>query len=104
MTMPGGAAGALSAARLLGRNWPLVLFLVMIGALFWPTDVSSSEEDAVGWTQAQRLRRADAQRAEALKVSMPRGAWGARSDVARCLSPLQYQIDLDGTPKQHYAA
>jgi hypothetical protein len=39
MTMPGGAAGALSAARLLGRNWPLVLLLVMIGALFWPTDV-----------------------------------------------------------------
>jgi hypothetical protein len=38
MTMPGGAAGALSAARLLGRNWPLVLLLVMIGALFWPSN------------------------------------------------------------------
>ncbi len=37
MTMPGGAAGALSAARLLGRNWPLVLLLVAIGALYWPT-------------------------------------------------------------------
>jgi hypothetical protein len=47
MTMPGGAAGALSAARLLGRNWPLVLFLVMIGALFWPTEDASGEEDVV---------------------------------------------------------
>jgi len=37
MTMPGGAAGALSAGRLLGRNWPLVLLLVAIGALYWPT-------------------------------------------------------------------
>ena len=48
MTMPGGAAGALSAARLLGRNWPLVLFLVMIGALFWPIDHAPVDEDAVG--------------------------------------------------------
>jgi hypothetical protein len=37
MIMPGGAAGALSAGRLLGRNWPLVLLLVAIGALYWPT-------------------------------------------------------------------
>jgi hypothetical protein len=47
MTMPGGAAGALSAVRLLGRNWPLVLLLVMIGALFWPTEHAAAEEDAV---------------------------------------------------------
>jgi hypothetical protein len=33
MTMPGGAAGPLSAGRLLGRN----LLLVAIGALYWPT-------------------------------------------------------------------
>jgi hypothetical protein len=45
MTMPGGAAGALSAARLLGRNWPLVVLLVMIGALFWPTE--NADEDVV---------------------------------------------------------
>ena len=45
MTMPGGAAGALSAARLLGRNWPLVLLLVMIGALFWPTKEGEPTED-----------------------------------------------------------
>jgi hypothetical protein len=30
-------ATALSGVRLLARNFPLVLLLVMIGALFWPT-------------------------------------------------------------------
>jgi hypothetical protein len=45
MTMPGGAAGALGAARLLGRNWPLVLLLVLIGGLFWPTPEAAAEED-----------------------------------------------------------
>ena len=50
MTMPGGAAGALGAARLLGRNLPLVALLVLIGALFWPTkhgEPSEDESDAV---------------------------------------------------------
>ena len=45
MTMPGGATGALSAARLLGRNLPLVLFLVAIGALFWPTKEGEPLDD-----------------------------------------------------------
>jgi hypothetical protein len=45
MTMPGGAAGALSAARLLARNLPLVLLLVMIGALFWPTKGESLDDE-----------------------------------------------------------
>ena len=40
---PGGAAGAFKIARVLGRNFPLVLLLVMIGALFWPTDRQDSE-------------------------------------------------------------
>jgi hypothetical protein len=44
-SMPGGAAGALGAARLLGRNWPLVLLLVAIGALFWPTKEGGPLED-----------------------------------------------------------
>ena len=46
MTMPGGATGALSAVRMLARNLPLVLLLVGIGALFWPTlhDATSEEE------------------------------------------------------------
>jgi hypothetical protein len=44
MTMPGGAAGALSAARLLARHLPLVLLLVMIGALFWTKGESLDDE------------------------------------------------------------
>jgi hypothetical protein len=51
MTMPGGSAGALSAVRLLARNLPLVLLLVMIGTLFWPTkegETPQHESDALG--------------------------------------------------------
>ena len=44
-TTPGGATSALSVARLLGRNFPLVLLLVMIGALFWPTNEGLPEEE-----------------------------------------------------------
>ena len=43
-SMPGGASSALSVARLLGRNCPLVLLLVMIGALFWPTEEMSAPD------------------------------------------------------------
>jgi hypothetical protein len=43
--MPGGATSALKVARILGRNYPLVLLLVLIGALFWPTE--NKAEDAV---------------------------------------------------------
>ena len=46
-TMPGGASAALSAARLLGRNFPLVLLLVMIGALFWPSPQSEQAEEEI---------------------------------------------------------
>ena len=35
-TMPGGASSALKVAQVLGRNFPLVLLLVLVGALFWP--------------------------------------------------------------------
>jgi hypothetical protein len=37
----------LKAARLLGRNWPLVLLLVLIGMLYWPgseAEVAEPEE------------------------------------------------------------
>jgi hypothetical protein len=37
-TAPGGATTLLPVLRLLARNLPLVLLLVMIGALFWPTE------------------------------------------------------------------
>jgi hypothetical protein len=42
--MPDGSAGALSAVRLLVRNLPLVLSM-MIGMLFWPTKVGERLQD-----------------------------------------------------------
>ena len=36
-TMPGGASAALKVAKVLGRNFPLVLLTALIGALFWPS-------------------------------------------------------------------
>ncbi len=56
LTTPGGATSALSVARLLGRNFPLVLLLVMIGALFWPTDEATPPDDEV---DARRPNGAD---------------------------------------------
>jgi hypothetical protein len=46
LTMPGGATTALKVVRILGRNYPLVLLLVLIGALFWPAQ-TKAEDDAV---------------------------------------------------------
>jgi hypothetical protein len=37
VTAPGGITTVLKVARVLGRNYPLVLLLVMIGALFYPS-------------------------------------------------------------------
>ena len=48
LTTPGGATSAFRVARLLGRNLPLVLLLVMIGALFWPTESAATEEAETG--------------------------------------------------------
>ena len=45
-----GTAGVFKIARVLGRNFPLVLLLLMIGALFWPTDHQDSE---VGGAEAR---------------------------------------------------
>jgi Na+/melibiose symporter-like transporter len=45
-TTRGGATSALKLARILGRNFPLVLLLGMIGALFWPT--SEAETSVIG--------------------------------------------------------
>jgi hypothetical protein len=44
---PGGATTALRAARLLGRNLPLVLLLAIVGALFWPTDRTESPDEDI---------------------------------------------------------
>ena len=48
ISSPGGAAGAFKVARVLGRNFPLVLLLVMIGALFWPTENQDAKVSAEG--------------------------------------------------------
>jgi len=48
LTTPGGATSAFRVARLLGRNLPLVLLLVLIGALFWPTGSAQNEEAETG--------------------------------------------------------
>jgi hypothetical protein len=45
-SMPGGTTTALKAARIVGRNWPLALLLVLIGALFWPTDGDGAIADS----------------------------------------------------------
>jgi hypothetical protein len=46
-TSPGGATGVLKVARVLGRNFPLVLLLVMIGALFWPSEKKGALDEDV---------------------------------------------------------
>ena len=43
-TMPGGASSALKVAQVLGRNFPLVLLLVLVGALFWPSEEGEDTE------------------------------------------------------------
>lgn len=56
-TLPGGAAGAVGAARAFGRHWPLIVLLAAIGALFWPTenDVPTDEE----WEPTRRSNGSD---------------------------------------------
>src|SRR5262245_42290112 len=46
-SLPGGPASALGIARVLGRNYPLVLLLVMIGALLWPSEDAGSSDEQV---------------------------------------------------------
>ena len=53
LSTAGGATSALSAARVLGRNVPLVLLLAMIGALFWPI----KQEDVPGGANVDMPRR-----------------------------------------------
>ena len=43
LTLPGGAATAFKLAQLLGRNYPLVLLMALIGVLFWPTPRDDEE-------------------------------------------------------------
>ena len=43
LTLPGGATTAFKVAQLLGRNYPLVLLVALIGLLFWPTPRDDEE-------------------------------------------------------------
>ena len=45
-TMPGGAAAAISAIRMLARHLPLVVLLVLISGLFWPSRRASGDEES----------------------------------------------------------
>jgi mannose/fructose/N-acetylgalactosamine-specific phosphotransferase system component IIC len=36
LSVPGGASAALGTARLLGRNWALVVLMSLIALLYWP--------------------------------------------------------------------
>ena len=51
-SLPGGPASALGIARVLSRNFSLVLLLVLIGALFWPSEAAESADD-----QADTVRK-----------------------------------------------
>jgi hypothetical protein len=42
-SLPGGAGAALAGAKLLGKNYALVVFALLIGALFWPTKGSTGQ-------------------------------------------------------------
>jgi len=48
LTAPGGPSSAFRIARLLGRNFPLVLLLVMISGLFWPAEDKAEGTVEVG--------------------------------------------------------
>ena len=43
---PGGATTAFKVAGILGRNFPLVLLLVLVAALFWPTETGEAAQEA----------------------------------------------------------
>jgi hypothetical protein len=45
--VPSGASAVLRSARLLGRNFPLVLMMMIIGALFWPTEQSKQADEDI---------------------------------------------------------
>lgn len=50
LTTPLGPGAAMGGAKMLGRNLPLVLLLVLVGLLFWPTKPSeepSAEAEAL---------------------------------------------------------
>ena len=59
-TAPGGASTAIKVAGILGRNYPLVLLLVLIGALFWPTESDETPQTEAADLKPNGLQPADA--------------------------------------------
>ena len=45
LTSPAGPVSAVGLARMVGRNLPLVILLVLIGLMFWPTEKATEETD-----------------------------------------------------------
>jgi uncharacterized membrane protein len=45
LTLPGGPSTMLKVAKVLGKNYALVLLLVVLGALFWPKKPSEAQLD-----------------------------------------------------------
>jgi hypothetical protein len=45
-TTPMGPSAALGGAKALGRNWPMVLMLVLVGLLFWPLENKEGETES----------------------------------------------------------
>jgi len=58
-TAPGGASTAIKVAGILGRNYPLVLLLVLIGARFWPTESDATPETEAAAPKPNGLQPAD---------------------------------------------
>jgi hypothetical protein len=46
LTTPMGPGAALGGAKALGRNWPMVLMLLLVGLLFWPVDKKQPDDAA----------------------------------------------------------
>jgi Na+/melibiose symporter-like transporter len=57
--IPGGPATALSAARVIGRNWPMAVLLLLICGLFWPTRSEAVDENENGLIVPRRPNGAD---------------------------------------------
>jgi hypothetical protein len=69
---PGGPTSAMSFARVLGRNLPLVLMVVALGVLFWPkfAEETVAGEDAADETVDPELQRPNgAYRSSGLRVA-----------------------------------
>jgi hypothetical protein len=46
MTTPLGPGAALAGAKMIGRNLPLVVLLVLVGLMFWPPGEKAAAEEA----------------------------------------------------------